>query len=153
MMADDLIEIAFDLARREAGRPKSASLRRAASTAYYALFHALAALGADALIGWRKPWNVFAPVYRSLDHRQTRKALNDARQAGPKDSSLSVVAVAFSALQDARYDADYNPEPFRFDRSGTLELIDVARQAIAAISTLSVDEKLALAVKLVVKPR
>ena len=39
--ADDLLEQAYHLANRESGDPKQASLRRAVSTAYYALFHLL----------------------------------------------------------------------------------------------------------------
>ena len=38
---EDLLEQANHLARREPKRPKQASLRRAVSTAYYALFHLL----------------------------------------------------------------------------------------------------------------
>jgi hypothetical protein len=37
----DLIEQAQHLAKREPNRPRQASLRRAVSTAYYALFHML----------------------------------------------------------------------------------------------------------------
>ncbi len=43
-LADDLLEQSFELAAREAGAPdvpKQASMRRAVSTAYYALFHLL----------------------------------------------------------------------------------------------------------------
>src|SRR5712692_5365690 len=39
--ADDLLEQARHLANREKKRPRQASLRRAVSTAYYALFHLL----------------------------------------------------------------------------------------------------------------
>jgi hypothetical protein len=39
--ADDLLEQAYHLANREPEDPKQASLRRAVSTAYYALFHLL----------------------------------------------------------------------------------------------------------------
>jgi hypothetical protein len=39
--ADDLLEQAHHLVTREEGEPKQASLRRAVSTAYYALFHLL----------------------------------------------------------------------------------------------------------------
>src|SRR6266849_5391332 len=39
--ADDLLEQAYDLAHKETTDPKQASLRRAVSTAYYALFHLL----------------------------------------------------------------------------------------------------------------
>ena len=38
---DDLLEQAIDLAMKETGEPKQAGLRRAVSTAYYALFHFL----------------------------------------------------------------------------------------------------------------
>ncbi len=38
---DDLLEQAQHLAQREPKRPKQASLRRAISSAYYALFHLL----------------------------------------------------------------------------------------------------------------
>jgi len=39
--ADDLLQQADHLANLESGEPKQASLRRAVSTAYYALFHLL----------------------------------------------------------------------------------------------------------------
>src|ERR1035438_5650076 len=39
--AEDLLEQAYHLARRERTKPRQASLRRAISTAYYALFHLL----------------------------------------------------------------------------------------------------------------
>ncbi len=153
MIADDLIELAFELARRDVGRPKSVSLRRSASTAYYALFHALAGLCAEQLVGLQKGWHVFTPIYRSLDHAKAKSVLNAVRRERHKGSSLDVVAVAFVTLQDARHDADYNPEPFRFKRSETLELIEAAQAAIAALGDLPAHEKLVLAVQLVAKSR
>jgi hypothetical protein len=39
--ADDLLEQAYDLANKQPANPKQASLRRAVSAAYYALFHLL----------------------------------------------------------------------------------------------------------------
>jgi uncharacterized protein (UPF0332 family) len=39
--ADDLLEQAYHLANRDRENPKQASLRRAVSTAYYALYHLL----------------------------------------------------------------------------------------------------------------
>jgi hypothetical protein len=38
---EDLLQQAYDLAYKEPTDPKQASLRRAVSTAYYALFHLL----------------------------------------------------------------------------------------------------------------
>lgn len=46
---DDLLEQARYLATKEPNRPRQASLRRAMSAAYYALFHLLVADGARAL--------------------------------------------------------------------------------------------------------
>ncbi|MGA8172582.1 MAG: hypothetical protein WB816_17365 [Methylocystis sp.] len=66
-MIDDLLALADDLAQRDSGRPKQASLRRAVATAYYAVFHALAKMRADRLIGFSKPWDVYTPIYRSID--------------------------------------------------------------------------------------
>lgn len=51
-LCDDLLEQAFHLARREPTRPRQASLRRALSTSYYALFHFLAA---EAAANWKAP--------------------------------------------------------------------------------------------------
>ena len=48
-LASDLLAQAKHLAGRERGRPRQASLRRAASAAYYALFHLL--LGLPASLG------------------------------------------------------------------------------------------------------
>jgi uncharacterized protein (UPF0332 family) len=47
---NDFLEQARFLAMREARRPKQASLRRAVSTAYYALFHLLASEVAERMI-------------------------------------------------------------------------------------------------------
>jgi hypothetical protein len=74
-LAHDLLEQAQHLAKRERGRPRQASLRRAISAAYYALFHLLleeAALQAipGSLASWR-------PVSaRSINHGDVKKVAN-----------------------------------------------------------------------------
>ena len=146
MKPEDLLVLSRDLARRETGKPKSVSLRRAVSGSYYALFHALARLCADSLVG-RKPWAIYTPVYRALDHRRALAALV---AHGP---SITAVAATFKALQEARHEADYSPEPFKPDRRDTMDLIDSAERAVTALDALTSDEKLALAIRLVVKPR
>jgi len=49
--AKDLLEQANHLARREQRKPKQARLRRAVSTAYYAVFHLLVA---EAVGNWKR---------------------------------------------------------------------------------------------------
>jgi len=50
-LPEGLLEQAQHLVKREHKRPKQASLRRAISTAYYALFHLLIS---EAVLNWRR---------------------------------------------------------------------------------------------------
>lgn len=152
-MTDDLLEIALHLAQRETGRPKTASLRRAVSSAYYALFHALAWLCAARLVGEKKGWALRSPIYRSLDHRKTLDVLKPNAPENRDDPRLRTVSFVFKVLQDARHNADYNPETFAFDRSATLDLIEAARRAIGALNAMPKDDQLALAVRLIARTR
>lgn len=152
-MVDDLIDIADELARREPGRPRQASLRRAVSSAYYGLFHALAGLCADELIGWSQPWEVFTPVYRSLDHASAKKLFQQARDGRLLGPEVAAIGRVFILLQEQRHTADYNPEPLAFGRAGVLELVAQSREAIRALRALPRERRLKLAVHLVAKPR
>jgi hypothetical protein len=152
MMHDDLLDIADDLARREqAGRPRQASLRRAISTAYYALFHALAYLCANQLVGWSKQWEVVTPIYRTLDHGRAKDAFK--RISGQHGPDVAIIGQTFILLQERRHTADYDPSPFPFGRSETLDLIEQARQAMARISLLTDDERLFVATQLIARTR
>ena len=67
-------------------QPGAAALRRAVSTAYYAMFHALAASNADALMGTPNDeltTDAWVQIYRGLNHNQTRAQLqqNQARMS------------------------------------------------------------------------
>ena len=63
-LADDLLEQAQHLAMRDPKRPRQASLRRAVSTAYYALFHLLIAA---TIVNW-KNLHQRSQVARGFDH-------------------------------------------------------------------------------------
>ncbi len=70
MLPADLIEIARELVNRD--QPPQAHLKRAMSTAYYAMFHALCKNSADSLVGpegtpdrSRRAWN---QAYRAVEH-------------------------------------------------------------------------------------
>lgn len=152
-MIDDLLEIARDLVEREKGKPRQASLRRAVSTAYYSVFHALADLCADQLVGWRKPWKILSPVYRSLDHNEARRLFERARTTKAYGESVQRIGMAFLRLQQAREEADYDPEPFRYGRDDTRKLVEEARETVAAIRTLDAETRLLLAAHLVTKRR
>jgi len=151
MIHDDLLEIADDLARREeAGRPKQASLRRAISTAYYAVFHALAYLCAKELVGWTKEWKFVTPIYRALDHSTAKKLFERNRDTYGED--VAEIGRIFIVLQQERHSADYDPE-FSSSRQETVDLIRLARQAVEATLTLNADKQLLLAVHLIGRQR
>jgi hypothetical protein len=50
-LSTDLLKQAKDLAKQDPNRPKDASIRRAISTAYYALFHFLLDEATEMLVG------------------------------------------------------------------------------------------------------
>ena len=66
-LPEHLLEQARHLAKRERTRPRQASLRRALSTAYYALFHFLIA-EAVRQIGPNLSEDNYNRVYRWFDH-------------------------------------------------------------------------------------
>ena len=114
--ADDLLQLAQRLAEL---RPENqASLRRAVSTAYYALFHLLIS---EATANWSRP-ELRATLGRCFDHGPMRTA-SEAKisqiNAAIKNKTiggvekevalqLSTVANAFVQAQQERNDADYN---------------------------------------------
>jgi hypothetical protein len=151
MMHDDLLDIASHLAQLDKGKPRQTSLRRAVSSAYYALFHALARLCADELVGFSKPWGVHAPIYRSLDHGRAKDVFK--RISSHRGSGVAIIGQIFILLQERRHAADYDPSPFPFGRAETLDLIEQSRQAIEQISKLPDEDRLFVATQLVARTR
>ena len=128
-------------------------MRRAVSTAYYALFHALARMCADELVGgshWRtEEWS---RVYRALDHRTAKTVLSGAGAASLSPFARSVGA-SFSELQERRHEADYDPAFFSFYFDETDALIELAANAVGNLGKLTTEQRRALAVMLVIRTR
>lgn len=135
----DLMHQARMLARHEPRRPKQASLRRAVSAAYYALFHLLTSEAADRLITGPGREFLRAVLRRAFDHATMKETCreivkpNAGKLAKGMDGiavpvALKDVAEAFVELQQARHEADY--DSFRtFTRAEALDLVDLAEQA------------------------
>lgn len=153
MIDDDLLDLAEHLAQLEPGKPKQTSLRRAVSTAYCAVFHALADLCARELVGGSKPWSVFKPIYQSLDHGAAKKYFERGATQKRLSPAVAQIGNVFVLLQEERIRADYDPQPLPYGRREALDLCAKARYAVGTIGNLPTDEKLALAVGLVTKPR
>ena len=115
---DDLLELAQDLADLYPDNPHQASLRRAVSTAYYALFHLLIS---ETTANWARP-ELRAILGRCFDHGPMKTAsetkvsqINTAFTWNSPETAEKTVAIhlrtvanAFIQAQQRRNDADYN---------------------------------------------
>ena len=146
-MYEDLIELAGRIATLDVGRPKQANLRRAVSTAYYAVFHFLIGEACRAQIGTQHSQMGYRHALgRAFIHTVMKEAcrkfgagtLKDSVIKGlPRDASgnytipkeIQNIAAVFTELQEKRHLADYDlSEQFR--RSEVLKLIDEARTQV-----------------------
>ena len=152
-MEQRLLLAAEDLCRRTARRPRDAFMRRAVSTAYYAVFHALARMCADQLIGGSNAkTTAWGRTYRALDHRAAKSALQ-GEEAASLDPSLAGFGLLFGQLQDRRHQADYDPAPFRHYFDETLALVRQARSAIEILNSLPAETRRTLATLVLFKTR
>lgn len=140
-LAQDLLEQARHLATREPKRPKQASLRRAVSTAYYAVFHLLTSA---AVANWKNARQRSA-LARAFDHstmKEACKRTNDRVFPHPNAAGvrhLKRVANIFIELQQSRHTADYDNSK-RWGRSEALSQIDLAQEAFDSWSVIRNDE-------------
>jgi len=146
---DQLLEQAFHLANRERTRPRQASLRRAVSTAYYALFHLLIY---EATLNWKQK-DLRPTLSRHFSHGKMKSASQrqgkDRERATPALSSpdptaevqrqLSIVAKTFVETQAYRHTADYdNAESWT--RIDTLAVIDNVKAAFESWALIRKDD-------------
>jgi hypothetical protein len=131
-----LLEQARQLATAEAGRPRQVSLRRAVSSAYYALFHLLIRDAVRSLVPKSDP-QLRLLLPRTFVHEEMASACRTFASAGALPAviqqiypalrvppKLREVAQAFVELQKARHDADYATHR---DWTRTMALTEVER--------------------------
>ena len=109
-MAERLLWLAEELSRQSREIESATVERRAVSTAYYAVFHAVTSLCAAELLGASaalKKTPEFERVYRALDHKSLKAAFN----AAPLNNSPALKAIGerIVDLQSERIRADYLP--------------------------------------------
>lgn len=120
-LPDDLLKQAQQLATREPKHPKQASLRRAISAAYYALFHLLIESGATLVasgFGQGEPElrNRLRRGFQHGDMKQVAHSFRSNKLAAwqdvfgpqPPSNDLKTVADSFVNLLQSRHEADYN---------------------------------------------
>jgi len=131
-----------------AGQPRNINLRRAVSSAYYALFHAIVLAATESLLpnaGAEERYR----LARSFSHTNVRLACQyvvkpngapeEARPiatAANANAPLVDVAEALQSLQEARHRADYD-HLADFTKAGVLQSVDVAEDAVAKLAALT----------------
>jgi hypothetical protein len=120
--------------------PNQANLRRAVSTAYYALFHLLVR---DAALMWSEPLQQ-PRIARMFEHERMKKVSGTTIKSTPdidsgfsnspdviRRTELAKVAQAFIILQQARHEADYNLQK-PFDSAEAVAEVNRANSAFAS---------------------
>ncbi|MFO1101701.1 MAG: hypothetical protein U1E20_02215 [Methylocystis sp.] len=149
-MDDGLLTLASETAGL--GRRNSPLKRRAVSTAYYAVFHAVAKLCADELLpGADRGSEEFEKAYRALEHSSLKRA---AQNFAPSQSRLREIGNLIAELQSERHKSDYLPiERHSYSVRKCSELIDSARIAMQKLRELDASERRILVVALIFKNR
>lgn len=144
-LSTQLLDQASHLATREPRRPKQASLRRAVSAAYYALFHYLIERAALQMVSGQNAAAIRATLSRAFAHgamKETSKSFSKGMGKLPPvvqtalagtvfPPDLAVVAQTFVELQEARHAADYDlAQPVI--RQDALNLVARVQSALAS---------------------
>ena len=149
MNPKDLLRIAGHLASGAVsggrGRPRQADLRRAVSTAYYALFHALALSCANMLAGSSRRGVSWQQTYRALEHGHARNQCDDQTAMGRFSIEIQNFGRRFVSMQYQRQLADYSPSA-AFSRERVMLLIDEADDAIDSLDNAVVSDRRAFAI-------
>lgn len=152
----DLIQTARRLARSEVSKkPRQSDLKRAVSTAYYAMFHALCRNCADCLIGgtnadrsapaWRQ-------AYRAVEHRFSKNQCGNKAVVAKFPQEIEDFANLFETLQSKRHSADYDPTS-RFFLQDAETFIDAAELAIKEFKSSGIKDRRAFAAWTTMKNR
>lgn len=99
------------------GAPVQARVRRAISTAYYALFHTLTAAASDLMAGARaRGTQRHLFIYRSFEHKRMADVCRQISSGKLRtdvgaifDTTIQECANVFVDLQESRHEADYDP--------------------------------------------
>ena len=153
------------LSRPRGGRHRQTDLRRAISTAYYAVFHTVLTAFADRIAGRAKRTTPqYVHVYRGLDHRTLGGlcAVATRPSVPPKYSGLlppdgfgpavRVFSLAVLDLQRERHLADFDPG-WSIRPSDANALVRSARDAIAQWVGTPAEQREAFLLLLLLPPR
>ena len=142
-MIDDLLTLAEELARRD----QTTARRKAISTAYYAAFHALCELVADALVVDQTS-SLYAKIYRHIEHSIFDK--QDLFRTNDSDSvSIENIRKLIYNLRQERELSDYAPQSNDY-LFNALDAVAVARTVVGMIRLIKPENRRDLALTILV---
>ena len=128
-----------------AGRPLQEELKRAVSTAYYALFLHLCDSAANLMVGSLRPEPgrraAWQRMYRALQHGATRNKCQNRNEVQQFPSGIQDFAETLIKAQRERHNADYDPFS-RYTRQQVLNLVAKTYDAIEAFNATPRNERL-----------
>lgn len=137
------------------GNPTTASLCRAVSSGYYALFHQLAENCADLMIGngplvsgspaWRR-------FYRALEHGHARVQCKQHLEIANFSAQVRAFATLFVDMQAKRHYADYDPDAIFHKSDVAADLVAIA-DVVAAFETAHSAERRAFCAFVLLRDR
>jgi uncharacterized protein (UPF0332 family) len=149
-MAERLLWLAEDMARR--GTHSLTAKRRAVSTAYYAVFHAIAALCVrEILPDEDRASQEFERVYRSLEHGSLKSEFS--KLPLNNNRGLRPIGALVIQLQSERHRSDYLPSRRLYTSETCMQHIQSARHAMKLLGQLSAKDRKILAVALLFRQR
>jgi hypothetical protein len=148
-----LLAVARLLIDETSGPASDAQLRRAVSTAYYAVFHRILREAADRFVGPNPAAKAaYRLIYRSFDHTRVKEVclrLNAPTLSAQMKRDLGRDAVSremrdfasvFAYLQAVRHSADYDPS-YMIATTEAADQIAAAQTAMAAFDQTAEEER------------
>ena len=143
----DLLQQARFLAVKEPRRPLQANLRRAVSSAYYAVFHLLVDAATSRMLRGSERAGLRSCVARAFGHGTMRQVaqqfsanrvsskLSPGLNGQPLQKEVIYIAATFVELQQARHEADYDTMR-SFTRREVIDLVEQVERAVLAWSVV-----------------
>ena len=152
---EELLSLAKYILEQDSTRPSQGALRRAVSSVYYALFHALSKDGADLLVGKTKRFrskHAWRQVYRGLEHNAVRHACKNKEILKKFPPEIQNFGDLFVKMHQARSNADYDPYA-TFSKSSVEAYIIRAEEAIKSFEKVPVKDRRAFCAYVLFKVR
>jgi hypothetical protein len=160
-----LFEQANKLITIQVGPPRQVDIRRAISSAYYAMFHATITAAVDQFIGvTNRDESRYGLVYRSVNHAWFRDLCKEVQKAtlsnkfkpyAPSngfDPNITAFAKAVVELQEKRHAADYDVM-IRMNKSDAILAISTAKAALRRFNRANKAGRVAYLSILLFQPR